>query len=87
MELHPPIEADKGTAVLALADGAASVLYVGDDHDAFHCLGGNQSDRVCVTRIAKSRLYTARRPLYRVQPANVRSIHLDTAGALSLNEA
>lgn len=31
VELHPPIEADKGTALRSLADGAAAVLYVGDD--------------------------------------------------------
>lgn len=31
--------------------------------------------------------YAARRPLYRVQPANVRPIHLEATGALSLNEA
>ena len=31
VELHPPIAADKGTAVLGLAAGAAGVLYVGDD--------------------------------------------------------
>ncbi len=31
VEVHPPIEADKGTAVLALAEGAAAVLYAGDD--------------------------------------------------------
>lgn len=62
-------------------------LYVGEDASAFHVLGGNQSDRVCITRIAKARLYAARRPLYRVQPANVRPIHLEAAGALSLNEA
>jgi trehalose 6-phosphate phosphatase len=31
VELHPPIDADKGTAVRSLADGAAAVLYAGDD--------------------------------------------------------
>jgi uncharacterized protein (TIGR02594 family) len=67
--------------------GGHVALYVGEDREAFHCLGGNQSDRVCITRILKSRLYAARRPLYRVKPANVRPIHLDAAGALSRNEA
>lgn len=67
--------------------GGHVALYVGEDRDAFHCLGGNQSDSVCITRIAKSRLYAARRPLYRVRPANVRPIHLEATGALSLNEA
>lgn len=31
VELHPPIDADKGSAVLALAEHATGVLYVGDD--------------------------------------------------------
>ncbi|MGH9188014.1 MAG: trehalose-phosphatase [Acidimicrobiales bacterium] len=30
-ELHPPIRADKGTAVTELAEGLSSVLYAGDD--------------------------------------------------------
>lgn len=32
VELHPPIEANKGTALLALAEGARGVLFVGDDN-------------------------------------------------------
>ncbi len=31
VELHPPIDADKGTAVRSLADGLTSVAFVGDD--------------------------------------------------------
>ena len=31
VELHPPIEADKGTAIRELADGLSPVLYAGDD--------------------------------------------------------
>jgi uncharacterized protein (TIGR02594 family) len=73
--------------VFTRSGGGHVGLYVGEDASAFHVLGGNQSDRVCITRIAKARLYTARRPLYRVQPANVRPIHLEATGALSLNEA
>jgi trehalose 6-phosphate phosphatase len=30
-ELHPPIDADKGTAVRALADGLEAVCFLGDD--------------------------------------------------------
>lgn len=30
-ELHPPISADKGSAVAALADGLSAVAYLGDD--------------------------------------------------------
>jgi uncharacterized protein (TIGR02594 family) len=77
-----------GDVLLFTRSGGGHVgLYVGEDGSAFHVLGGNQSDRVCITRVAKARLYAARRPLYRVQPANVRPIHLASSGALSLNEA
>lgn len=31
VELHPPIDADKGSAVRALAEGCRTVVYVGDD--------------------------------------------------------
>lgn len=31
VELHPPVRVDKGTSVLALADGCSTVVYVGDD--------------------------------------------------------
>jgi uncharacterized protein (TIGR02594 family) len=69
-------------------DGGGHVsLYVGEDASAYHCLGGNQSDQVCITRIAKSRLYRARRPIYNVQPLNVRKIVLAANGKLSNNEA
>jgi uncharacterized protein (TIGR02594 family) len=63
-------------------------LYVGEDRDAFHVLGGNQSDRVSFTRIVKSRLLGARRCPWRVnQPGNVRRVVLASSGALSTNEA
>lgn len=69
-------------------DGGGHVaLYIGEDASAYHCLGGNQSDKVCITRIAKSRLYKARRPLYNVQPSNVRKVVLASTGKLSTNEA
>lgn len=69
-------------------DGGGHVaLYVGEDAGAYHCLGGNQSDKVCITRIAKSRLYRARRPAYNVQPDNVRKVTLVANGKLSTNEA
>jgi uncharacterized protein (TIGR02594 family) len=67
--------------------GGHVALYVGEDDAAYHCLGGNQSDAVTITRVAKSRLYAARRPLYREQPSNVRVVHLAGNGALSTNEA
>jgi len=62
-------------------------LYVGEDEAAFHVLGGNQGDRVCIARIARHRPYAARRPAYRAMPATVRTYSLAPAGALSANEA
>lgn len=61
-------------------------LYVGEDSTCYHVLGGNQSDKVCITRIEKKRLYASRRPNYNVQPANVRSIKLSSTGSVSSNE-
>lgn len=61
-------------------------LYVGEDSTCYHVLGGNQSDKVCITRIDKKRLYTARRPIYNVQPKNVRVIKLSSTGSVSKNE-
>ena len=63
-------------------------LYVGEDAQAFHVLGGNQSDRVMIKRIAKARLLGARRCPWRInQPAAVRPVVLSANGALSTNEA
>jgi uncharacterized protein (TIGR02594 family) len=73
--------------VFARNGGGHVGLCVGEDEEAWHTLGGNQSDAVNIKRIAKGRLYAARRPAYRVQPANVRRIPLAATGALSANEA
>ena len=62
-------------------------LYVGKDASAFHVLGGNQSDRVMISRLSKQRLVAVRRPAYRAQPTNVRAIALAASGRLSVNEA
>lgn len=69
-------------------DGGGHVaLYVGEDNSTYHCLGGNQSDKVCITRISKNRFYRCRRPTYRVQPSNVRRVHLSATGEISTDEA
>ena len=67
--------------------GGHAGLYVGHDASAFHVLGGNQSDRVMISRLSKQRLVAVRRPAYRAQPANVRPIALTASGSLSVNEA
>lgn len=74
--------------VFSRGSGGHVALYVGEDKTSFHCLGGNQSDAVSITRVAKSRLIAARRPKWKVtQPANVRRVFLTPSGALSTNEA
>lgn len=63
-------------------------VYVGEDAMYYHVLGGNQSDRVMIKRILKSRLIEARRCPWRVnQPGNVRRVILAASGAISTNEA
>lgn len=62
-------------------------LYCGEDDTHYHCLGGNQSDSVCITRIAKSRLYCARRTKWKIsQPDNIRVIKLSSEGLVTTNE-
>jgi uncharacterized protein (TIGR02594 family) len=62
-------------------------LYVAEDATAYHVLGGNQGDAVSIVRIARDRLFAARRPPYQVQPATVRPFRLAANGLLSTNEA
>lgn len=63
-------------------------LYVGEDDEAYHVLGGNQSDQVNIMRIDRKRLNAARRTKWKVaQPDNVRRIFLDPNGQISQNEA
>lgn len=77
-----------GDVLVFRRDGGGHVgLYVGEDVRAWHVLGGNQGDRVGFSRIARGRLYAARRPAYRVRPASAVPVRLAATGALSRNEA
>lgn len=63
-------------------------IYVGEDAEAYHVLGGNQSDQVKFKRITKARLLGIRRCPWRInQPEAVRPVRLASVGALSINEA
>ena len=63
-------------------------IYVGEDNTHYHVLGGNQNNSVSVSRIAKSRLFKARRTAWKVaQPANVRKVFLEAKGVITTNEA
>lgn len=47
----------------SLASGKGHVgFYVGEDESAYQILGGNQSDKVCLTWVGKNRFRSARWP-------------------------
>lgn len=62
-------------------------LYLGEDATSYQILGGNQSDAVTVTRIAKDRLLGARWPVSVPAPGIVQPIGVGPAQPLSTNEA
>lgn len=50
-----------GDVLIFTREGGGHVgLYVAEDKEAYHVLGGNQGDQVSIARIAKDRLYVAR---------------------------
>ena len=60
-------------------------LYWAEDEDHYHILGGNQSDAVSITKIAKSRFLGARWPAL-VMPLGL-TRQADALRALSVSEA
>ena len=78
-----------GDILVFVRDGGGHVgIYVGEDKTAYHVLGGNQSDMVCITRIRKERCIGIRRTPWKIgQPDNVRVVNLGATGAISTNEA
>jgi uncharacterized protein (TIGR02594 family) len=67
--------------------GGHVALYVGEDDNYYHCLGGNQGDAVSIVRISKERCIAVRRFYSVGVPANVRSVKLAANGTPSTNEA
>lgn len=68
--------------------GGHVALYVGEDANHYHVLGGNQSDRVSIMRIEKLRLRAARRPEWKIaEPPNRRVVILAPVGSISRDEA
>lgn len=61
-------------------------FYYAEDATHFHVLGGNQSNTVSVTRIAKGRLLGARMPLTG-GPYRRMKVRVAASGAVSTNEA
>lgn len=68
------------------AGGGHVGLYVGEDVEALHILGGNQGDRADIARISKARFFAARRSPGPVA-SNVRQILLSPSGKLSEDES
>lgn len=63
-------------------------MYIGEDSQCFHVLGGNQHDAVNIMRIEKARLVAARRANWKYsQPPNVRPVMLRPTGLISTDEA
>lgn len=75
-----------GAVLVFEREGGGHVgFYVGEDAGAYHVLGGNQSNAVTITRIAKSRCVAARWP--RGVPVLGGPVRLKADGTLSRNEA
>lgn len=78
-----------GDLVTFKRDGGGHVGFViGIDKEGYiHTLGGNQSDKVNIMRIALTRMHACRQPAYRTKPASVRHVIVAANGAVSKNEA
>jgi uncharacterized protein (TIGR02594 family) len=80
---HPCVGA---IMVFKRSGGGHVGFYVGEDKDAFHILGGNQSDMVCISRIDKARHVATRWPNGTPLSTSGRVI-LSSKAPLSRNEA
>jgi uncharacterized protein (TIGR02594 family) len=81
-------EPSLGDILVFVRNGGGHVgFYVAEDATAYHVLGGNQSNKVSITRIEKSRCIAKRRPIYNVKPSSVKPYKMTAAGALSKDES
>ena len=62
-------------------------IYIAEDTDCYHVLGGNQSNAVTITRIRKDRCIAARKPKYNNRPASAKPYIVEPNGAVSIDEA
>ncbi len=84
--VHPKHYAVGDLATFTRKGGGHVGFLVGQDHECYHVLGGNQSDGVNITRIKKERLYAVTRPEY----VNFKPMPLpllNPSGKISVNEA
>jgi uncharacterized protein (TIGR02594 family) len=81
-------KAGLGDVLVFSRNGGGHVgFYIAEDANHYHVLGGNQSNAVTITRIAKSRCIARRRPPYISMPASVQPYIVAASGAVSTNEA
>lgn len=82
-------EAMLGDVLVFKRKGGGHVgIYVAESVDSYFVLGGNQSDKVCITRILKNRIHAIRRPIYSVaQPESVKKYFYTNKGEASTDEA
>jgi len=73
--------------VFSRGSGGHVGFYVAEDSVCYHVFGGNQSNRVSITRIAKNRLLGARSPKYQTVPKGVKQYRVAPSGSVSTNEA
>lgn len=86
MKITAPMLGD--VLVFERPQGGHVGLYIGEDNDYYHVLGGNQSDQVNISLLSKNRLYAARRTKWKIkQPDNIRKVSLTHGGNVSANEA
>ena len=80
-------QAGLGDVLTFVRNGGGHVgFYIAEDSTAYHVLGGNQSNKVCITRVAKDRCIAVRRPPYKIVPSSVKPYLVKSAGLLSSNE-
>jgi uncharacterized protein (TIGR02594 family) len=83
----PIAKASPGAVLVFVRPGGGHVgFYVSEDKEAYHVLGGNQSNAVTITRIAKNRLKAIRWPAKTPLPTQG-PVFVKFTGNLSTNEA
>lgn len=88
LKFEPSAKACLGDVLVFVRPGGGHVgFYVAEDATAYHVLGGNQSDSVTITRVAKARCIAVRRPPMTTPPTSMRPYRIAADGNLSTNEA
>jgi uncharacterized protein (TIGR02594 family) len=77
-----------GDVLVFTRNGGGHVgIYIAEDKEYYHVLGGNQGNAVTIKRIAKIRLYRARKPEMKIPPRSRKPYIVAANGAVSTNEA